>query len=214
MAELRTEEEQIEAIKNWWADNGKSLLVGVVIVLAGYFGFNAYKNHVRGQGEQASAIYQQALELVDAKGDAEQAKKTQLFNQLKTEFASTPYAAYAALFLAKDAVEASDFTMAENELRYVQQNPVDEPMKMLANVRLAMVLKEEKKYDEALALVTGVESGTFAGQYLEVKGDILFAQGNTDAARDAYQLAKAAVQQAGTSNPVLDMKLDNLAVAQ
>lgn len=214
MAELRTEEEQIEAIKNWWADNGKMLLVGAVLVLAGYFGVNAYKNHVRGQGEQASAIYQQALELVDQKGEAEQAKKTQLFNQLKTEFGSTPYAKFAALFLAKDAVDAADYAMAETELRYVQQNPVDEPMKMLATVRLAMVLKEEKKYDEALALVTGVESGSFAGQYLEVKGDILFAQGNNDAARDAYQLAKAAVELAGNANPVLDMKLDNLAVAQ
>jgi predicted negative regulator of RcsB-dependent stress response len=208
MAELRTEEEQIEAIKNWWADNGKTVLVGAVLVLASYFGVNTYKNHVRGQGEQASAIYQQALELVDQKGEAEQAKKAQLFNQLKTEFSSTPYAKFAALFLAKDAVEAADFAMAETELRYVQQNPVDEPMKMLATVRLAMVLNEEKKYDEALALVTG------AAQYLEVKGDILFAQGKTDEARDAYQLAKAAVQLAGTSNPVLDMKLDNLAVAQ
>lgn len=214
MAELRTEEEQIEAIKNWWADNGKTVLIGAVLLLASYFGVNTYKDHVRGQGEQASAIYQQALELVDQQGDAEQAKKTQLFNQLKTEYSSTPYAKFAALFLAKDAVEAADFTMAETELRYVQQNPVDEPMKMLATVRLAMVLNEVKKHDEALALVTGVESGAFAAQYLEVKGDILFAQGNNDAARDAYQLAKAAVQLAGTSNPVLDMKLDNLAVAQ
>lgn len=214
MAELRTEEEQIEAIKNWWDDNGKTVLIGAVLLLASYFGVNTYKDHVRGQGEQASAIYQQALELVDQKGEAEQAKKAQLFNQLKTEFSSTPYAKFAALFLAKDAVEAADFAMAETELRYVQQNPVDEPMKMLATVRLAMVLNEEKKYDEALALVTGVESGAFAAQYLEVKGDILFAQGNNDAARDAYQLAKAAVQLAGTSNPVLDMKLDNLAVAQ
>ena len=38
MAELRTEEEQLEAIKRWWKENGTSLLAGAVLAAAGVFG--------------------------------------------------------------------------------------------------------------------------------------------------------------------------------
>ena len=31
MAEMRTEEEQIEAIKQWWKKNGSSLLIGIAL---------------------------------------------------------------------------------------------------------------------------------------------------------------------------------------
>ncbi len=41
MAELRTEEEQIEAIKRWWKENGVSLLIGAAIAAAGVFAWKA-----------------------------------------------------------------------------------------------------------------------------------------------------------------------------
>ena len=45
MAEMRTEEEQIEAIKQWWKKNGSSLLIGVGLALAIVFGWQAWQNH-------------------------------------------------------------------------------------------------------------------------------------------------------------------------
>ena len=56
--ELRTEEEQVEAMKKWWNENGKSLIITVVVVLAGYFGWNSYQENQRVQGEAAASIYQ------------------------------------------------------------------------------------------------------------------------------------------------------------
>ena len=48
MAELRTEEEQIEAIKRWWKKNGSSLLLGIALALAIVFGWQAWQNHQAG----------------------------------------------------------------------------------------------------------------------------------------------------------------------
>ena len=38
MAEDITEEEQIEALKRWWAENGMQTVLAVVLVIGGYFG--------------------------------------------------------------------------------------------------------------------------------------------------------------------------------
>ena len=45
MAELRTEEEQVQAIKDWWKNNGSSLLIGIGAALAIVFGWQAWQNH-------------------------------------------------------------------------------------------------------------------------------------------------------------------------
>ncbi|MEX1237520.1 MAG: tetratricopeptide repeat protein, partial [Pseudomonadales bacterium] len=56
-----TDEEQIEAIKKWWDENGKSILIGIVLALGGVFGYQAWDNHVRETGEAASALYEDML---------------------------------------------------------------------------------------------------------------------------------------------------------
>jgi len=43
MAELRTDEEQVEAIKQWWKNNGSSLLIGIGAALAIAFGWQAWQ---------------------------------------------------------------------------------------------------------------------------------------------------------------------------
>ncbi|MHC9036859.1 tetratricopeptide repeat protein, partial [Cobetia marina] len=52
--ELRSEEEQLEAIKRWWSENGKSLIAGVVLAGAGIFAFKAWQNYEASQSEAAS----------------------------------------------------------------------------------------------------------------------------------------------------------------
>ena len=61
MTELRTEEEQIAALKQWWNDNGKSLLIGISLALVIVFGWKAYQNSVIQTKSEASALYQQLI---------------------------------------------------------------------------------------------------------------------------------------------------------
>jgi predicted negative regulator of RcsB-dependent stress response len=52
VADHITEEEQIEALKRWWEENGKQTLLGIALIVGGYFGWQAWTDH---GVEQASA---------------------------------------------------------------------------------------------------------------------------------------------------------------
>jgi predicted negative regulator of RcsB-dependent stress response len=39
---MRTEEEQVEALKGWWTENGKSLLFMVAIALSAVFAWKTW----------------------------------------------------------------------------------------------------------------------------------------------------------------------------
>ena len=63
MVELRSEEEQLDAVKRWWKENGMSLIAGAVLAAAGVFGWNAWQNYQQGQAEAASMRYQQLVNM-------------------------------------------------------------------------------------------------------------------------------------------------------
>ena len=57
----KTEEEQVEAIKKWWSENGKSIIAGIIIGIAAIFGWRGYENHTAMQAKAASMLYEQLL---------------------------------------------------------------------------------------------------------------------------------------------------------
>tara|TARA_B100000446_G_scaffold47942_1_gene44296 strand:+ start:720 stop:1388 length:669 start_codon:yes stop_codon:yes gene_type:complete len=216
--ELRTEEEQVEAIKNWWNENGKSLIITVVVVLAGYFGWNGYQENQRIQGEAAASIYEQlmskATKPLSEQTEADKIELETVAAQLKTEYPDSLYAQFAGLYLAKFAIEANDFDAASTELSALVEAKQVGPVTYLAQVRLARVFVQQNKLDEALALVATTPEESFTVQYEETKGDILFAKGELVSARDAYQSARAAAMALGINTQVLQRKIDDLAGAQ
>ena len=213
MSEMRTEEEQIEAMKKWWEENGKQTLVAVVLVAGGWLGFNSYQDTQRETAEAASVVYQEMLTLSASEAEADKGQRAVLLDKLQSEFSSTVYSQFAALFKAKDAVEAGDLELAETELTSVVSSAKDEALQHTATVRLARVMVAAGKLDDALALLANDNVGAFEAEYQETSGDALLAKGDKDAARDAYSKAVVAAQRIGANNPVLQMKLDDLAVA-
>ena len=87
-------------------------------------------------------------------------------------------------------------------------------MTYLAQVRLARVLIQLEKFDEALALVKTTPEASFATQYEETKGDVLFAKGELAQALTAYQAARASATALGINTQVLQRKIDDLAGAK
>ena len=213
MSEMRTEEEQIEAMKKWWEENGKQTLVAVVLVAGGWLGFNSYQDSQQATGEAASAVYQEMLTLSTSQTEEDKGQRAVLLDRIQSEYPSTVYAQFASLFKAKDAVEAGDLELAEKELTSIVANAKDDALKHTATVRLARVMIAAGKVDDALALLANDKVGAFEAEYQETTGDALLAKGDKDAARDAYSKAVVAAQRIGANNPVLQMKLDDLAVA-
>lgn len=213
MAELRTEEEQVEALKKWWDENGKSLLAGIAIAILGVVGWNYYQDQQQVSAETASAYYQRLLGNATATqvGDAQRSAIKQDAATLKAEFEDSAYAQYAALMLAKLAVQADDLAGAENELRWVISHvEADTDMAALANVRLAQVLHGQGRSDKALAMLSDAND-VWQGRRQEVKGDILLSQGDYAGARQAFEKALQVATEQGANTALLNLKLDNLA---
>lgn len=214
MSEMRTEEEQVQALKDWWKENGKSLLLGIAAALAIVVGWKAWQQNQQRNAEHASAVYQNLVDavvnVVSGEGD-EGALNTarHLGSQLKTDFEGEAYARFAAMLLARVAVEKGELDTALAELEWVLAHEPDESQAILAKVRKARILAAQGKASEGLALVNSLNSPSFAAQISEAKGDLHLANGDRESARKAYE---AAASESGQQRPLLQMKLDDLAV--
>ena len=81
----------------------------------------------------------------------------------------------------------------------------------VARQRLARVLGEEQRAEEALELFsTPVEGAELRATREEIRGDLLLTLGRGDEAREAYKAAKEALEDA-SARPQLQLKLDDLA---
>lgn len=196
MADHITEEEQIEALKRWWEENGKQTILAIVLVVGGYFGWQTWTDYNAEQASAASLTYQEMLDNFDSLNPGETlTEETQiavnlLADKLKAEYSGTQYAVYAALTKAKLAVEANDLDAAVSELQWAMDN-ADEVSAFVARLRLARVEAARGDLDKALQLVQGIDAGEMKSAFEEAKGDFYLEQGNSAAAYTAYQSALA-----------------------
>jgi len=212
--EFSTEEEQVAAIKKWWKDNGSSLLIGIGVALAIVFGWKAYQNSVIQEKTQASQLYNQLISSATktAFDESEEAQTvTYLAGELKKKFEDSEYAIYAAMFIAKESVEAKDLTKAKEELNWVLANTDDSRIQHITKARLARILSAENLHDEALAMLNATDPD-FEASYLEIKGDIKQRTGDEAAAIEAYKNAFELVKESPQAQPLLAVKLSDLGV--
>lgn len=204
------EEQQIEAIKAWWQKRGK-LVVGLAVVLvAAIYGTKAWIAHKDAYFEKASEYYETML-LTKRQNDSD-AFKVQA-QHLIDNFADSRYADFAQLMLAKQAVEANQLDEAEQALKWILTESDSDNLQHIARFRLARVHVAQKKFEQVLTLFKGVDFGAYAPIYHEAEGDAYLGLGDMDNARSAYQLAIAELGSDASLNPLLQMKLDDLAVA-
>ncbi len=186
MADYETEEQQVEALKEWWKQNGIAVIAGAVLgiaALAGWRGWNWYQEK---QAMQASDIYinvQNALIKNDTKALQTQA------GTLRSKYKSTPYAVLATLHEAKLQSEKGDLNAAAESLRWAMNNSSQASVKDIARIRLARVLVADNKLDEAAATINHNLPKAYASLVNEIRGDIFFAKGETEQAKQAYDQA-------------------------
>jgi predicted negative regulator of RcsB-dependent stress response len=197
-----TEEQQAEAIKRFFRENGVSLALGIVLGLGGLYGWKAYNAHQIESADKASNAFNSLIESED---------KLVKSDNFISENAGSNYAVLAAFVAAKEAVEAKQLDKAAEKLTWAADNVKNEELKATALLRLARVQAAQGQADVALATLAKPMPASFAAQIAEVKGDITLSQGNKDAARVAYQ---EAIDKGGLEgNPLLQVKFDDLAVA-
>ena len=173
--------------------------------------WNAYQDHQVSQAETASAYFQQLMNNAPA-GQLSETQIAQIrYNSdlLRAEFDSSTYAQFAALMVARAEVQVGDLSAAAVQLQWVVDQQGDAEVNALASIRLAKVLGEQGQHSQALALLVDSDDAWQLAR-LETRGDIFLAQGDVDAARQAYTAASLIAVASGASKPLLGLKLDNL----
>jgi predicted negative regulator of RcsB-dependent stress response len=212
MDTLTTEEQQIAAIKQWWKENGSSIVTGVVLGLAVLFGGKAWFAYQERNVQNASnifAVMMNALQNGDTLNAGEKA------GMLLADYASTPYAALGALALARLRVEEGQLDAARTQLQWVLDNSNSEVFRDIASLRLARVLIASGDLDAATAIAGKAPSdGAFEALFAEVRGDIQRTRGDLVAASAAYQQALAALPGDSQQREMLQLKYaDTLAAS-
>ncbi len=207
MSTFQTEEEQVEAIKRWWKENGTSVIAGLVIGLGGVFGWQAWGNHQDRVGAEASTAFSQLVGAVGRGDNQSASKQAELIGQ---NYAGSSYAIFAALAQVRLHLEAGERDLAKQKLSGIIQHNKVPALTRMAQLNLARILLDEGDLAgaEQRAAVT---SGSFAGEFAVIRGDIAHAKGDLEGAAAAYT---EAMSQAVNDRALLQMKLDDLAVAK
>jgi predicted negative regulator of RcsB-dependent stress response len=203
-----TDQEQIEAIKSWWNQNGNWVIGGFIAFILAYSGYYVYESSVREHKLAGSAIYDELMGLEDSDTETRQT----LIAQLKNDYDDLTYSVLASMDEAKGAVEADDLDSALTELSWAEKH-ADSTLLPVVQYRKAQVLYGKNELDKALSVLSAIKGDGHQALTLELKGDVLLAQGKLDEARTAYQQAFDSSTKQNINNPYLKMKVDDLAQA-
>ena len=111
-------------------------------------------------------------------------------------------------------MDQGDTEAAISTLEWANSNTDQgKPLALIIRSRLARAQFEIEEYDAALNTIDGATSAdSFDAIFLELRGDILLAQGNSDGAREAY--LKAREQSGVERSGILELKLADLGVGE
>jgi predicted negative regulator of RcsB-dependent stress response len=204
-----TEEEQLDALKRWWKENGQSTIIGLILGIAVILGWNFWQDHKKAQAEQASALYSQLIQAIaaDKKDSAEK-----LTERIKEHYPKTEYAAYSGLLLAKLKVQQGDVAKAKAILKDIAAGSNIE-LSNIAKIRQVRLMLATGEYEQGLQLINDVDpatSSSFSGNYDELTGDLYVALDRLDQARSSYQKAL----ENGYKSPLLQFKIDDLTASE
>jgi predicted negative regulator of RcsB-dependent stress response len=199
------EEAEVEQLRRWWRENWMALAGGLVLGLAGIFGWEAWQNARTAKAESASRVFEDLKRVAPDRKE----RADELWQQLSTAHAGTPYAAQGGLLIAAQAAARQDWADAQAKLEWVRDHADDDGLKKIAQLRLARVLWQQGKPDEGLKLLEIADDDPFAPLYLELRGDIQYGKGDRAAAREAWEKAMK-LGPAAAGRDGLQRKLDDL----
>lgn len=204
MAYSIEEEQEINQLKDWWKENGKTIIVAFILGVGGMFGWRYWQAHQAEQITQASAQYDA---LIYSAQQDEQAKKANI-EQFVQANSKTAYAVFALLDEAKKETEKQDFAAAEVNLNQALTQSQDEVLTSIVALRLSAVQFQLGQLDNALTTLNQVKGESFNARKAILTGDIQVAKGDKVAAKNSFEQA----QQSGSQleQQMAKMKLNNL----
>ena len=205
------EQEQISELKAWWVQYG-NLVTGLAAIAAvaavSWQGWQWYQNR---NAAEAGALYF-SVQQAAAQGDAQKARDAA--GQMIGQYGGTTYAQLGALLSAGVQFDKNELDNARSQLEWAADKGADQTLRDLARLRLAAVLFEQGKLDDALARLQAVPATAYRGRFEDLRGDVFAAQGKNAEARAAYEAALGALGVEGddtaTLRELVRIKLESL----
>ena len=204
------EQEQLDQLKHFWRQYGNLITWVLVLVLGGFAAYNGWNMYQRSQAAKASALFDELDKAVQG-GDVDKAAR--VFNDMKDHYGRTAFAEQAGLLAAKVQADKGKSDDARATLEWVAGNAVEDEYRVIAKLRLAGLLLDQKKYDDALKQLPTDAGKAFEGLVADRRGDVLQAQGKKEEAKAAYQQAWKAMDPATEYRRLVEAKLTALGAA-
>ncbi|OAT45829.1 hypothetical protein M997_2641 [Proteus hauseri ATCC 700826] len=199
-----SENEQVDAIKQFFKNYGLTIVLSVVIGFGGVFGWKYWQSHQINRLQESAdafATVNDGLSKVTPESIAAAEKFVTETNDI--------YGALAALELAQIAIEANDLVNGERHLTAALSKVKNDAFADMLNLRLARVQLALDKTDAALISLEQVKSKAWNGMKNYIRGDVLAKKGDSAGATAAYRAALTD-ENAGAIRSLVELKLNNL----
>lgn len=198
------ENDQMEAVKRFFAENGKALVVGVVLGIGALVGWRYWNSHQNDSAMASSLEYQNVTSAVRADQPATLSAAEKFASETKNT-----YGALASLELAQKYVDNNDLTKAAAQLQQGLANTSDANLQALINMRLARIQIQQKQADAALKTLESIKGEGWVAIVADLRGEALLSKGDKQGARDAW--SKGTQTDASPAlREMMQMKINNL----
>ena len=199
------EQEQLDQLKAFWKQYGNIVSWVLVLVLGAYAAWNGWNLYQRDQGAKAGALYDE-IERAAQSVDAERA--TRIFADMQSRYPRATFTHQAGLIAARVESEKGQYDAAKASLAWVAEHSSDDGLAAIARLRLAGLLLDTTKYDDALKQLDEIKSPEFVALAADRRGDVLLAQGKSADAQAAYLKAWTAMDSKLDYRRLVEAKLN------
>lgn len=200
------ENDQVDAIKRFFAENGKALAVGVILGVGALIGWRYWTSHQTESARSASQAYQTVVSSLSA----DNAENLSAAEKFAAENKNT-YGALASMELAQQFVDQNQLDKAVSKLQQGLAATSDENLKAVISLRLARVQVQLKQADTALQTLDTVKGEGWAAIVADLRGEALLSKGDKKGARSAWEAGVNSKASPALSE-MLQMKINNLSI--
>ena len=195
-----TEEEQVDKIKKWWNSNGKQIIGGAVLGLAGVFGWNSYGDYQASQALNARTLYLSY---------ASDSSNVGAYDKLIKDHSSSSYSDQATLLMVKYLFDAENYSLALEAIKPLMSNE-NTVIASTAILRSASLHLQLNEHNEALAILDIDAGEGFSGLFYNLTGDIYLDLSNNEEAKKYFNLAIENITENSSLTQLIQIKLDDL----
>lgn len=204
MEVFENENDQVDAVKRFFAENGKAIIVGVVLGIGALVGWRYWGNQQAENASAASLSYQTISSEL-------QADKPQTLEALQKFAADNKgiYGSLASLELAQKFADKNELDKAAAQLESGLSNTKDVNLQALIDLRLARIQIQQKQSDAALKTLESIKGESWAALVADLRGEALLSKGDKQGARDAWSQGLL-TQSSPALVEMLQIKINNL----